>query len=126
MIHSSTAIEGNLLGLKEVEAVLAGKAVTGADHEDIIEVQNYEQMLRFIDSLDKKLRVDWGKTVLKIHQLTTNRLLPKKDSGHYRTGPVYIIQRPLNKIIYTAPDYKKVPGLIDRKSTRLNSSHSQI
>jgi len=113
MIHSSTAIEGNLLGLKEVEAVLAGKAVTNIESDDIIEVQNYEQVLRFIDSLDEKLRVDWGKTVLKIHQLTTNKLLPKKDSGHYRQGPVYIIQRPLNKIIYTAPDYKKVSGLME-------------
>ena len=112
MIHSSTAIEGNLLGLKEVEAVLAGKAVTNVPRDDITEVQNYEQVLRFIDSLDKKLRVDWGKTVLKIHQLTTDKLLPKKDSGHYRTGPVYIIQRPLNKIIYTAPDFKQVPDLM--------------
>ena len=58
MIHSSTAIEGNLLGLKEVEAVLAGKVVTSANRDDIIEVQNYEKVLRFIDTLDQKSRVD--------------------------------------------------------------------
>lgn len=112
MIHSSTAIEGNLLDLREVEAVLAGKNPAVAEHDDITEVQNYEQVLRFIDGLNNQKKINWGKTVLKIHQLTTDKLLPKKDSGHYRTGPVYIIQRPLNKIIYTAPDYKKVPGLM--------------
>ncbi len=113
MIHSSTAIEGNLLDLKDVEAVLAGKAVTNVKRDDITEVQNYEKVLKFIDTLDNRKKIDWEKTVLKIHRLTTDKLLPKKDSGHYRTGPVYIIQRPLNKIIYTAPDYKKVPLLMN-------------
>lgn len=112
MIHSSTAIEGNRLGLREVRAVLAGKTVTKVEPDDIIEVQNYERVLNFIDSLDKKRKIDWEKAVLKIHRLTTSKLLPKKDSGRYRRGPVYIIERPLNKIIYTAPDYKKVPYLM--------------
>jgi len=113
MIHSSTAIEGNLLGLRDVEAVLAGKKPAEAQRDDITEVINYEKVLPFIDALDKKKKIDWEKTVLKIHKLTTDELLPKKDSGHYRHGPVYIIQRPLNQIIYTAPDYKKVAKLMN-------------
>ena len=121
MIHSSTAIEGNQLGLREVEAVLAGKAVTNVKRDDITEVQNYEKVLRFIDTLDKKKKIDWGKTVLNIHRLTTDKLLPKQDSGHYRKGPVYIIQRPLNKIIYTAPDYKKVTKLMNNLYSWLES-----
>lgn len=113
MIHSSIAIEGNLLNLREVEAVLAGKKPAEAQHDDIIEVVNYQKVLQFIDTLDRKKKIDWEKTVLQIHRLTTDKLLPKKDSGHYRQGPVYIIQRPLNKIIYTAPDYKKVAELMN-------------
>ncbi|MEK7513788.1 MAG: Fic family protein [Patescibacteria group bacterium] len=113
MIHSSTAIEGNLLNLKEVEAVLAGKKPAEAQRDDIAEVLNYEKVLRFIDTLDNQPKINWAKTVLKLHQLTTDKLLPKKDSGHYRQGPVYIIQRPLNKIIYTAPNYKQVPHLMN-------------
>lgn len=113
MIHSSTAIEGNLLDLKDVEAVLAGKKPATAQCDDITEVQNYEKVLKFIDTLDNRKKIDWEKTVLKIHRLTTDKLLPKKDSGHYRRSPVYIIQRPLNKIIYTAPDCKKVSGLMN-------------
>ena len=125
MIHSSTAIEGNQLGLREVEAVLAGKKPTEVPPDDIVEVLNYEKVLRFIDSLDKKKKIDWGKTVLKIHRLITNKLLPKKDSGHYRLGPVYIIQRPLNQIIYTAPDYKAVPKLMRDLYLWLESEASQ-
>ncbi|MFH0942786.1 MAG: Fic family protein [Candidatus Beckwithbacteria bacterium] len=113
MIHSSTAIEGNLLNLREVEAVLSGKTVANVKNDDIIEVQNYERVLKFIDTLDNNKKIDWEKLVLTIHRLTTAKLLPKKDSGHYRRGPVYIIQRPLNKIIYTAPDFKKVPQLMN-------------
>jgi len=112
MIHSSTAIEGNLLDLREVEAVLAGKKPAEAKRDDILEVINYEKVLRFIDSLDNQKKINWEKIVLTIHQLTTDKLLSKKDSGHYREGPVYIIQRPLNKIIYTAPNYKQVPRLM--------------
>lgn len=112
MIHSSTAIEGNQLGLREVEAVLAGNAVTNVERDDIVEVQNYEKVLSFIDTLDKKKTINWEKKVLKIHRLTTDKLLAKKDSGRYRKNPVYIIQRPLNKIIYTAPDYNQVPKLM--------------
>jgi Fic family protein len=125
MIHSSTAIEGNQLGLREVEAVLAGKAVTNVGRDDITEVQNYEKVLRFIDGLDKKKKINWKKTVLQIHRLTTAKLLPKKDSGHYRQGPVYIIQRPLNKIIYTAPDYNQVPQLMTDLYFWLESEGSQ-
>src|SRR3989344_2021816 len=113
MIHSSTAIEGNLLDLREVEAVLAGKKPAEAKRDDILEVINYEKVLRFIDSLDNQKKINWEKIVLTIHQLTTDKLLSKKDSGHYRQGPVYIIQRPLNKIIYTAPNYKQVPKLMN-------------
>lgn len=125
MIHSSTAIEGNQLNLRDVEAVLAGKAVTNVERDDITEVQNYEKVLRFIDSLDKQKKIDWEQTVLTIHRLTTDKLLPKKDSGHYRKGPVYIIQRPLNKIIYTAPDYKQVPRLMKNLSVWLETEETK-
>lgn len=126
MIHSSTAIEGNLLNLREVEAVLAGKKPSEAPRDDIVEVINYEKVLRFIDTLDKKKKINWEKTVLTIHRLTTDKLLSKKDSGHYRQGPVYIIQRPLNKIIYTAPGYKIVPKLMRDLYFWLESESSQM
>lgn len=113
MIHSSTAIEGNPLNLKEVEQVLQGKIVTGISEKDRLEVINYEKVMRHIDRLVEKQKTpSWEKTILKIHQLTTDKVLPPDQSGHYRKGPVYIVSRPSNKILYTAPEAIKVPRLM--------------
>ena len=65
MIHSSTAIEGNLLNLKEVEAVLAGKTQLRRSATDIAEVLNYEKVLRFIDTLDNQPKIKLGQDGFK-------------------------------------------------------------
>jgi len=113
MIHSSTAIEGNPLNLKEVEHVLEGKIVTGVSEKDRLEVINYEKVMKYIDRLvEKQKSPSWEKAILKIHQLTTDSILPPDQSGHYRKGPVYIVTRPTNKILYTAPKASKVPKMM--------------
>lgn len=61
---------------------MAGKKPAEAQRDDIIEVINYEKVLRFIDSLDNQKKINWEKTILAIHHLTTDKLLSKKDSGH--------------------------------------------
>ena len=112
-IHSSTAIEGNPLDLREVGAVLAGKIVTGISEKDRIEVVNYEKVMNFIDKeVEKKKIVSWEKAILKIHQLTTRDLLSADKSGFYRKKPVFVVQMPSNKIVYRAPAASKVSGLM--------------
>lgn len=103
MIHSSTAIEGNPLDLRDVEAVIARKIVTGTNKKDILEVINYQKVLDYIDKIEDKKKINWEDSILQIHKLTTDEILESKVSGKYRKGPVYIIQRPSNKVIYTAP-----------------------
>ena len=113
MIHSSTAIEGNPLTEKDVERVLAGKIVSGVSEKNRLEVINYEKVIRYIDELTANpKKIDWGKTISKIHRLTTDCLLAKVKSGHYREGPVFVVQQPTQKILYTAPPAKHVPGLM--------------
>lgn len=113
MIHSSTAIEGNLLGLRDVEAVLGGQVVTNIRDRDRVEVINYEKVMQAIDGMmERKKGGDWEKDILKIHRLTTTGLLPSKKSGHYRSGPVFVIQRLTGKIMYKGPDASRVPGLM--------------
>jgi Fic family protein len=113
MIHSSTAIEGNPLTLKNVERVLDGKIVSGVSEKDRLEVTNYEKVMRYIDQLVEKKRIlEWEKTILTIHRLTTHHLLPDNKSGRYRLGPVYVVQQPTQKILYTAPPAKKVSKLM--------------
>ena len=98
MIHSSTAIEGNPLNLKEVEDVLQGKTVTGAGQKDRLEIINYEKALKFIDSFAERKAPISQKIISKIHQIITNKILPKNESGHYRQGPVYIVKNQVTKL----------------------------
>lgn len=113
MIHSSTAIEGNLLGLRDIEAVLKGQSVTNIRDRDRLEVINYEKVIKAIDMMaERSGKGDWEKQILKIHRLTTIGLLPIKKSGHYRTGPVFVIQHLTGKIMYRAPAATQIPKLM--------------
>lgn len=114
MTQSSTAIEGNILNLNQVEALIAGKKVD-APERDIFEVKNYLATIRYIEEIEKEKKPLTEKIVLKIHRLVTENTLPKDKSGKYRTRPVYIVRRQLgkkNKVIYTAPPAGDVPGLM--------------
>ena len=126
MIHSSTAIEGNPLNLREIEAVLQGKIVTGASEKDRLEIINYEKVMSFINGLFKKGEREIVKeVVLKIHQLTTDKILEKKESGHYRRGPVFVVLKPGNKVIYKAPSAKNVPKLMNEFIIWINSKETR-
>lgn len=113
MSHSSTAIEGNILDIRQVEALQAGKKID-APARDIYEVQNYLKALKYIDKIVKEKKEINEKVLLKIHSIVTDRTLPNEQSGHYRKGPVYIVRRRLglsNQVVYTAPVAENVPGL---------------
>lgn len=126
MIHSSTSIEGNPLGIREVEAVLAGKIVTGVSEKDRLEVLNYEKVIKQIDKEVKKRKIaNWEKAILKIHQLTTKDLLPSNKSGKYRTEPVFVVQPQLQKIIYRAPAASKVLKLMEDFCSWLGNRETQ-
>ncbi len=122
MIHSSTAIEGNPLDLKDVEAVMAGKMVVGTMKKDILEVVNYQKVLDYIDKIENKKKVNWEESILQIHKLTTEEILDSSVSGKYRKGPVYIIRRPSNKVIYTAPKAKVANKMMEDFSGWLKKS----
>lgn len=113
MIHSSTAIEGNLLGLRDIEAVLGGQVMTNIRDRDRVEVVNYEKVMKAIDGMTETNNDgDWEKDILKIHRLTTTGLLPSGKSGHYRTGPVFVIQRLTGKVMYKGPAALRVSKLM--------------
>ncbi|MBI5701294.1 Fic family protein [Candidatus Saganbacteria bacterium] len=113
MTHSSTAIEGNRLGVRDVEAVLAKKKV-GASDRDIFEVQNYISALRYIEKIVQGKQLITDKILLNIHKLVTDRTLAKQHSGNYRKGPIFVVRRSFGqpeKIVYTGPEARKVVGL---------------
>lgn len=114
MSHSSTAIEGNNLNAKEVEALVANKKIDAPDR-DVYEVQNYLKALRYIETVVKEKKPITKKVVLKIHQLVTNKTIAPTSCGHFRKGLVYVVRKHYGgrqEVIYTGPDAKQVPGLM--------------
>lgn len=113
MSHSSTAIEGNILDIRQVEALQAGKKID-APARDIYEVHNYLEVLKYINRVVKEKKEISEKVLLKIHSIVTDKTLSKEQSGHYRKGPVYIVRRRLgfsDQVIYTAPQAERVSEL---------------
>jgi len=113
MTHSSTAIEGNILNLDQVEALLKGEKVD-APLREIYEVKNYLKTIKYIEKIVKDKKLITEKVILKIHQLVTAQTLSKEQSGKYRLGQVYVVRRQSRKadqIIYTGPNSIKVPSL---------------
>lgn len=113
MTHSSTAIEGNRLNVKEVGALLARKKID-APERDIYEVKNYLKALKYIETVVSTKKPIAEKVILRIHKLVTDKTLPKEQSGHYRKNPIYVVKRRLafpDQVVYTGPDERKVPGL---------------
>ena len=53
MTHSSTAIEGNMLNMREVEA-LYNRQKIDAPSRDIYEVENYLKAMRYVEQVVKK------------------------------------------------------------------------
>ncbi len=114
MTHSSTAIEGNMLNILQVEALLADKKID-APARDIFEVKNYLNALKYIQQAVEKKQVIAEKTILMIHKLVTADTLPKEQSGFYRKSSIYVVKRRPgfpDEIVYTGPSAQKVPGLM--------------
>lgn len=127
MTHSSTHIEGNILNLHQVEAVVRHQKVD-APARDIFEVENYLKALRYIDQVVKKKQKITERVILKIHKLVTDRTLSNEQSGHYRKSPVYVVRRQwarMDETIYTGPDAKKVPKLMKELVSWMRESEGQ-
>jgi len=127
MSHSSTAIEGNVLNIRQVEALYANRKID-APARDIYEVQNYLKALQYIETFVKSKKPISEKVLLKIHSLVTNKTLPKDQSGYFREGPVYVVKRRLgfpDEIVYTGPKAINVPYLCAELIEWINKSDQE-
>ncbi len=117
MTHSSTAIEGNMLNIRQVEELAKGRKGKKVDApaRDVFEVVNYLAAMKYIEQMVAKKRPVTEKVILKIHHLVTENTLAEEHSGHYRKGPIYVVRRKRalpDEVMYTGPDADKVPGLM--------------
>ncbi|MBI5809780.1 MAG: Fic family protein [Deltaproteobacteria bacterium] len=87
--HSSTAIEGNPLSLKEVQVLSEGGDLPHAKPKHIKEVKNYFAALKFISGHGSKKRIT-SEDVFKIHSIIGKDVLDRGPLGAYRDYQVYV------------------------------------
>lgn len=105
-VHSSTWIEGNLLSLAQVRAVVDGQDLL-VEEKQKREVANCVEAMRQILKTKHKPVTELG--LLAVHTRMIKGLLAKDRSGRYRSVQNYIVDA-RNKVIFTPPPPAQVAG----------------
>ncbi|MBI5596477.1 MAG: Fic family protein [Elusimicrobia bacterium] len=100
LAHSSTAIEGNPLGLPEAQALARGEP-TGAAGTAAQEIRNYLSAMRWIWSRKTGAALT-EKNLLRLHALLTVKTLPPEQVGRYKTKPNRVVG-PDGRTAYSPP-----------------------
>ncbi len=128
-VHHGTHLEGNKLNEEEVKDVLDGKEVIARDR-DIQEVINYRNVLKFLGEIASSMGqgehyILIVETILKIHNLTTEKIIPEDSSGKFRIRQVVIKNSQTGQISYTPPPAPEVPYLIEDLINWINSEETK-
>ena len=124
-IHHSTKLEGNMLSLDEVQKVLDGQHVT-AKRREVQEIINYRKVVEFIDHYHKKGYVHIEEdTILTIHAILVENIIPPEWAGKYRTANVVIQASDTREITHRAPEFERVPELMRYLMEWLNDPKTQ-
>lgn len=126
-VHSSTTIEGNPLKRQEVVKVLAGKLVQ-APERAITEVVNYKKALDWLAKRQQQSTPITITDILRIHSFTMADLLSSQKVGHFRPGPIYIVDVKNNRdyLRYTGPKADQVEKLINELLAWLNREGKKL
>ena len=98
-VHSSTWIEGNMLSLAQVAALVDGKDID-AELQQKTEVKNCIAVLRWI--MDHKKSPVTASQILVLHARMTKDLLASDRSGHWRHVQNYVVNAK-RQVIFTPP-----------------------
>lgn len=116
-VHHGTHLEGNKLSEEEVQNVLDGKEIFARDR-DVQEVLNYRNVLKFIDEIATQIGI--GKpyiltleTILEMHRLTTEKIIPIEVSGKFRSSQVIVRNTQTGQVSYTPPVAAEVSYLVE-------------
>lgn len=126
-IHHGTHLEGNPLTEEEVQDVLSGEEVVARDR-DIQEILNYRNVLKFIDEIAFKSGRSYQisiETILEVHRLTVEKLLPVEICGQFRVRQVVIKNTKTGQISYIPPAAVEVPYLVEDLVNWINDAESQ-
>ncbi len=128
-IHHGTHLEGNPLSEEEVKDVLDGHEVVARDR-DIQEILNYRNVLKFIDGVATQIGSSGNynftiETILEIHKLTIEKILPEGSTGKFRVRQVVVKNTKTGEISYTPPPAVEVPYLIEDLVNWINSDEGK-
>ena len=128
-IHHGTHLEGNPLELEEVKDVLDGQEVVARDR-DVQEIINYRNVLKFIDEVSAQIGSGGNytftiETILEIHKLTTEKIMPPESSGKFRIRQVVIKNTKTGQVSYTPPPAVEVPYLVEDLVNWINSDEGK-
>jgi len=123
--YASTSIEGNPLPLTDVKQILKTKPQNIRASEQ--EVLNYNEILKEINLKLKKGTLTFNlKFILLIQKKVTENLLPKFQSGKFRSNPVFVNDPRLQKTIYWPPEIIDVSKLINDLMSFININKKSI
>ena len=128
-IHHGTHLEGNPLSEEEVRDVLDGQEVVARDR-DIQEILNYRNVLKFVDGVATQIGPGRAyqftmETILEIHRLTTERILPEDISGNFRVRQVVVKNSKTGEVSFTPPPAAEVPYLVEDLVNWINSDEAR-
>ena len=128
-VHHTTHLEGNPLSEEEVKDVLDGQEVI-ARERDIQEIINYRNVLKFIDAIHAQIGSGGNynftlETILEMHKLTTDKILPPEGIGKFRIRQVVIRNSKTGQISYTPPPAVEVPYLVEDLVNWINSNEGK-
>jgi len=111
-IHYSTHIEGNPLAYGDAKKVLEGKSdEVIARERDIQDIINYRNVLKYIEEIQKQPVTK--QTILAIHKIVVERILPPEYAGKFRTEKVALRNSKTEEVIFMPPDAIEVVRLVE-------------
>ena len=127
-VHHGTHLEGNRLTEEEVKDVLDGKDIFARDR-DVQEVINLRNVLKFLDNVAQQLSSAKSyeltlETMLEIHRVATDKILPSDAVGQFRLRQVVIKNTATGQISYTPPPAAEVPYLVEDLIDWINSQEA--
>ena len=144
-VHYGTRIEGNDLTYQEVAKLVEGQKITATDR-DIQEVINYRAVMDYLEEIwslfDANMPLPeekfspkddngerpffYSQTLIKrIHELTTNKIIPATEVGKYRHQQVVLKNTRTGEIAHRPPPAVEVPYLITDFIDWLNNSETR-
>jgi Fic family protein len=97
-----------------------------ARSRDVQEVINYRNVIEYIDEQTKKIVDEISEsTILKMHSLVVDKILPPEATGKYRTKQVVIKNSQTGEVTFTPPMPIEVPYLMTEFISWINNTSKE-